>query len=466
MENLENKILYIDDENTNLVLFKAVFSHYFTVLIAESTSEAEVLVQSNQFKVVISDINMPDETGLEFFKRIRFPNFEPVLIILSAFVNNSLLLEALNQQRIFKYLTKPWNNTELKLTIEQAIQNFDLQYQNKILDLQIQESEKKFYNVFQFSKDSIIIFDENENIREANIVFLEIIQKSIEEVNEMKITDLLDDESKVLFRECIKQLSTAHPTIQEYRIIVPTLGVRYIEANSTFIEYKGGSAILSVLRDITERKMQEQAIFNAVIQAEENERSRIAKDLHDGLGPILATLNMYLEWLQKNEKVDQHPDILNLSVNSLGEAIVTLKAISNNLSPHMLEKFGLISAITSFVERIKKISKVNFIIDSNVKERFPPIVEISLYRVVTECINNSLKHSEPTEISIKLFKSENNLKLMYVDNGNGFDVKSTLAVHSGMGLHNIQNRIKNLGGKINIKSGKNIGTEIAAEVTI
>jgi PAS domain S-box-containing protein len=466
MENLENKILYIDDEHPNVVLFEAIYSQYFHVFTAGSTQEADELIKSNQFKVVISDIHMPKETGLAFFKRVCFPNFEPVLIILTAFVDNSLLMEALNQRRIFKYLTKPWNNTELKLTIEQAIQNFDLSYQNKILDLQIRESEKKFYNVFQCSKDSIIIFDENERILEANIVFLEAMQRNIEEVKEMKITDLLDSESKAIFKERIRLLSGANPTIQEYKINIPFLGMRNIEANSSFIEYKGGNAVLSVLRDITERKMHEQAIFNAVIQAEEKERSRIAKDLHDGLGPILATLNMYLEWLLNQDKVDEHPDILNLSINSLTEAITTLKAISNNLSPHMLEKFGLLSAIGSYVERIKKISKINFIINSNVKERFSPIVEISLYRVATECVNNSLKHSGASDITIELFKSENNLNLILADNGKGFDVKSALESRSGMGLHNIQNRIITLGGKVHIKSTKNIGTEIAVDVTI
>ena len=207
-------------------------------------------------------------------------------------------------------------------------------------------------------------------------------------------------------------------------------------------------------------------IFNAVLQAEEKERSRIAKDLHDGLGPILATLNMYLEWLHEKGRVDQHPDILNLSMTSVTEAIITLKNISNNLSPHMLEKFGLTSALTAFVERIKKISTVKFKIDSNLKERLPLIMEISIYRIITECINNTLKHSSSTEITIKLTMADNCLNFIYADNGQGFDVKSALELQSGMGLHNIQNRIKTLGGKIIIRSIKNIGKEISAEVII
>jgi len=132
----------------------------------------------------------------------------------------------------------------------------------------------------------------------------------------------------------------------------------------------------------------------------------------------------------------------------------------------MIEKFGLLSAISAFVERLKKLTKVKFAIESNLNERLSSIIEISIYRVITECVNNSLKHSKSTEILIKLSRSDNTLNLIYADNGEGFDVKSALEVQSGMGLHNIQNRIKSLGGKINIQSRKNFGTEITAEITI
>jgi len=164
--------------------------------------------------------------------------------------------------------------------------------------------------------------------------------------------------------------------------------------------------------------------------------------------------------------MDQHTDILNLSKTSVSEAITSLKNISNNLSPHMLEKFGLISAITSFIEPLKKLSRINFIIESNLSLRLPAIVEISLYRIINECINNSLKHSNSNEISIVLNIFGNHLNLIYKDNGKGFDVKTAMETQPGMGLHNIQNRITTLGGKVNIQSVKNIGTEISADIPI
>lgn len=466
MENLENLILYIDDDSTNLMLFKNTFLGDFNVSTAESTSQAEELIRNHQFKVILSDISMPHETGLDFFKRIRFGTLEPVLIILTAHVSNSLLLQALHQGKIFRYVTKPWNSGELRHTIEQAIQTFDLHYQNRMLYNQIEESEQKFHNIFQYSQDAIVIFDAREYIREANDAFLRVVKKDITDVRKSRITDFLDDEAKPSFSRRLKQLTHVGNSIKEYTLDIPGVGRRVVEANSCIIEYKGENAVLSIIRDITGRKQQEKALLDAVIEAEEKERRRIAKDLHDGLGPILATLNMYLEWLHEKGKTDEHPDILDLSVASVKEAMITLKNISNNLSPHMLEKFGLLSAISSFVELIKKVSRVKFTIDSNVNDRLSPVVEISLYRIVTECINNTLKHSQSTEIVIQLRKNENTLHLVYTDNGKGFDIASAMKGHSGMGLHNIQNRINTLGGRVNFKSSGDFGTEISAEIII
>jgi PAS domain S-box-containing protein len=450
----------------NLQLFTATLSKDYSVVTTNSASKAEILILENQFKVIISDISMPNETGLEFFKRISFQNFEPVLILLTAFVSNNLLLEAINQGRIFRYLTKPWKKDEVKHTIDQAIQKFDLHYQNIMLDLQIKESEQKFHNVFQYSRDSIVIFDKEENILEANATFLNTVQKDLIAIKSQKITDFLDQNSKILFTERLMQLTNQDNSIFECDFYVGDSEKRVVETNSCIIDYKENNAILSVIRDITERKLHEKAIYNAVIQAEEKERSRIAKDLHDGLGPILATLKMYLEFLSEKSRVDEHPDILGLSVSSAGEAINTLKSISNNLSPHLLEAFGLAAAVNSFVERIKRISTIKFHVDTNINERLSSVFEISIYRVITECINNSLKHSSASEISIGLNIMENMLSLVYTDNGKGFDVKKVLEGRSGMGLYNMRNRINKLGGKINFQSIPNEKTEISIEVKI
>jgi PAS domain S-box-containing protein len=466
MEALDNKVLYIDDEETNLALFKACYATNYEIFTANNTANAEVLIQQHCFKVIISDIRMPNENGIEFFKRIRFTCNEPILILLTAYMSNDFLLEALHHGRIFRYLTKPWKREDLMFTIDQAIQMYDLQFQNRQLFLQMEESERKFHNIFHQSQDSIVIFDRNEFILEANKTFLDYMKQDAEEITKSKISDLLDNENKHLLRERLPMLTHSFTAINEFSFVHPNGEKRIVETNSCLIDYKGTQACLSVIRDITERKTLEQKILNAIVQAEEHERSRIAKDLHDGLGPVMVTLKMYLEWLNEQSRMADHPDILDLSLLSINEAITTVKSISNNLSPHVLETFGLMPALSAYVEKMKKISDIQFQIDTNTQNRLMLMAEISVYRIMIECINNTLKYSNATEVNIRAWKTENIFTITYADNGNGFDVSAAFNENKGMGLYNIKNRIKSIGGTVNIASSPGKGVQITIEINL
>jgi PAS domain S-box-containing protein len=466
MDIMDNNVLYIDDEEVNLTLFEASFSKHFKVHLASSTKEAERLMENKQFKVVVSDISMPYETGLHFFKRIQFSDIEPIFIILTAHLTNNLLLDALNQGRIFRYLTKPWNYGEVKFTIDQAIQVFDLHYNNRQLYLETIESKQNFYNIFQSSQDGIVIFDNNGVVLEVNDAFLKIINKQVSNILGSKLSDNVPDSLRENLSESIHKLIQSTASVKEYDYVSSKEGRKTVELNSNIIEYKGERAVMSIVRDITERKYNEKKILNAVIQAEERERSRIAKDLHDGLGPIMATLKMYLEWLNDQKQIQEHPDILNLSLNSINEAIITLKNISNNLSPHILEKFGLYSALTAYIDKVKKIKSIKFEVSVKITERLVLATEMSLYRVLTECISNSIRHSNATEINLTLWKEGKTLRFLYKDNGKGFDVSEVFESNTGMGLHNMKNRIKTLGGEIDIQSWPDNGIVIESKIPI
>jgi PAS domain S-box-containing protein len=459
-------ILYIDDEFINLQLFEAMFSRYYSLKVVSSTAEAEELLREMSFKVIVSDISMPHETGISFFKRIKFEEPEPILILLTAYVSNDLLLQALNQTKIFQYLTKPWNSDEVRLSIDHAIQIFDLHAQNVNLFKQIKESEQNFHNIFQYSKDAIVILNDDGLILEANLAFTSKIGKDLQQIQNCSIYDFLPASAVSMLQTRIRQLFQSPVPAIEYQIHFPEHEILHIEATTNLIEYKGQTVILSVLRDITDRKATEKRLLNAIIKAEETERSRIAKDLHDGLGPIMATLKMYLEWLSDKSSVENHPDILVHSVSTINEAIVTLKNISNNISPHILEKFGIKAALNSFVDKVKRVSPIIFKINVSLKDRVSSMIEVSVYRIIVECINNSLKHSNATNIAIEITQNNALLHVSYEDNGIGFDFKKVMNANSGMGLHNMYNRIKTLGGTINIESEPNKGIKVNAEIPL
>jgi signal transduction histidine kinase len=216
----------------------------------------------------------------------------------------------------------------------------------------------------------------------------------------------------------------------------------------------------SLKRAETDRVKTEKRVLNAIINTEENERKRFAKDLHDGLGPILSTVKMSLSALNDRIKDPSGTIILSNTNHLVNEAISTIKDISNNLSPHILSNFGLVSAISAFTTKINQTKTIEIDFKSNMEtQRLENDKEVVVYRAVCELINNSILHSGASRIEIELNKHEKFVTLQFYDNGRGFDT-STLSKEDikGMGLSNIETRVKTVEGVFILESMPGKGT--------
>jgi len=217
---------------------------------------------------------------------------------------------------------------------------------------------------------------------------------------------------------------------------------------------------LSLKKAEADRLRSEKRVINAIINTEENERKRFAKDLHDGLGPILSTVKMSLSALTDRIKDSSGVVILGNTNHLVNEAIGTIKEISNNLSPHILSNFGLTSAIGAFIAKINQTKAVAIEFKSNMEsQRLENDKEVVVYRAVCELINNSILHSGASKIEIELNKHEKFVTLQFNDNGRGFDT-STLSKEDtkGMGLSNIETRVKTVEGVFILESTPGKGT--------
>ncbi len=216
----------------------------------------------------------------------------------------------------------------------------------------------------------------------------------------------------------------------------------------------------SLKRAESDRNRAEKRVINAIINTEENERKRFAKDLHDGLGPILSTVKMSLSALNTRIRDDSGIVILNNTNHLVNEAISTIKDISSTLSPHVLSNFGLASAISTFTTKINQTKAVEIDFKSNMEnQRLENEKEVVIYRAVCELINNSILHSGASRIEIELNKHEKFVTLQFSDNGRGFDT-STLSKEDlkGMGLSNIETRVKAEEGVFILESTPGKGT--------
>jgi signal transduction histidine kinase len=216
----------------------------------------------------------------------------------------------------------------------------------------------------------------------------------------------------------------------------------------------------SLKRAEIDRVKAERRVINAIINTEENEKKRFAKDLHDGLGPLLSTVKMSLSALHDKITDPGGKQILANTNHVVNEAISTIKEVSNNLSPHVLSNFGLSSAISTFTTKINQTNVLTIDFKSNMeKERLENDKEVVIYRAVCELINNSVLHSGASKIEIELNKHEKFVTLQFSDNGRGFDTSRLDKEDSkGMGLSNIETRVKSVEGVFILESTPGKGT--------
>jgi signal transduction histidine kinase len=209
------------------------------------------------------------------------------------------------------------------------------------------------------------------------------------------------------------------------------------------------------------RKQNESKVFSAIIKTEEKSRQEFARDLHDGLGPILSSVKMSVSAIDKS-KIDQNNrEMIEHTEKNIDAAITAIKEISNNLSPHILKNYGLQRAVENFTDRFSTSDKPEIFISSNIQEkRFDYDTEITLYRIICELVANSFKHASAGRIDINLFYKMHKLELIYSDDGIGMDTESLETEITGTGLSNIFSRVKSLNGSIEVISSPNEGFNI------
>lgn len=239
--------------------------------------------------------------------------------------------------------------------------------------------------------------------------------------------------------------------------IIIALGMIYIKKIFRFIES------IDRLKTNSEKR-----VLSAIIKTEEKERKHFAKELHDGLGPLLSSIKMSVSGLSTTQDEEKKQKIIRNIDTVTNEAITSIKEISNSLSPHILNNFGLYSAIEAFSDKINASNIIELVFSSNIKNiRFDFNVETILYRVVCELINNTLKHASAKKINIDINIEDKTLSIYYFDDGIGFDVEKILSHETtGMGYSNIITRLKSINGKINASCEPNTGLHININVEI
>ena len=172
-------VLYLDDEASNLKAFKAAYRRIFNVYTALSAEEGYKVLKQFPIEVIIADQRMPGKTGVDFFQSILETYPHPIRILLTAYTDINAVIDAINKGQVYRYVTKPWNDFDLKLTIENAYQLYLLKEQHNKLNA-------KYHKVFTQATDPIILFDLKGRIIDYNKSAVDFIKSAPEDSLKLK----------------------------------------------------------------------------------------------------------------------------------------------------------------------------------------------------------------------------------------------------------------------------------------
>lgn len=207
---------------------------------------------------------------------------------------------------------------------------------------------------------------------------------------------------------------------------------------------------------------QEALLYNN-IKTQEEERKRIAKDLHDEVGSKLNVIHLNLHRLKKNATVSP---LLEETVSdifgAINDTINTTRRISHDLLPPTLENFGLADAIKELCDSYQRTSALNLQFDHVQSEGRPieKMVEVNLFRIIQELISNSIKHGHASQINIRLLANNKELRLEYQDNGQGFD-PAQLKKKTGLGMQNVESRLQMIQAQHSLDSQPGAGFSLS-----
>ncbi len=309
----------------------------------------------------------------------------------------------------------------------------------------------------------------NNSIDESEKVYSEETRKQINFLEAKFEKKKREYEIEKLETEKMLQKATIQKRTQMLYGFVIALLLLIVSGVSMYRNFKDKQKLATQNALIQEQQIQtlekekELVALNSTLQGEEAERSRLARDLHDGLGGILSGVKLTLMNMKGNaviseEGLQQYEHALSLMDSSIKE----LRQIAHNMMPEILIKNGLKDALENFCNNISsKTTDVKFYFYGE-SQRFEEKLEITCYRVAQELINNALKHSKASEITVQFIQEEKRINLNIQDNGCGFDPK-TITGCKGNGLSNIQARVNSFEGRFDLYSSPENGTEISIE---
>jgi len=340
-------------------------------------------------------------------------------------------------------------------------------------------TEQNYRYLFENANDAMWVHDMEGNIIDANRADEIISGYSRDELIGMNATKFLTDESLALAREVRRKLLSGGELEQPYeqRLIRKDGTIRVVNiATSPFVIDGEVRGFLHVARDVTEeRRLQENMRFyvQQITQAQEDERKRIARELHDDVAPslliVIQRLNAIISGPRSKLSMPLKDNLEDLRIKTT-EALENLHRYAQDLRPRILDDLGLVPALEWMTEELAKQHKIDASAEViGIEPALSPEVQLLLFRIAQEALNNARRHAEASAVVAKLEFESDRVRMTISDNGKGFQLPNRaeeLAGTGKLGIIGMHERARLAGGTLDIQSELGEGTQVTTEIPL
>jgi signal transduction histidine kinase len=442
-----------DDETRRYILARMLRDGGFDVSEAASGEEALAVANAKRPDLILLDVKLPDVDGFEVCRRLKTDHATattPVVMLSAVLVDPMHRVQGLDSGAD-GYLTDPLQPLVVMATIRALLRA-------RAAEDARRESEAQYRTLFELNPLPSFVFDvETLRILAVNHAAVEHYGWTVEEFSGLLVTDLCPDGDA-------EQICAGRHLRKD--------GSRFdAETSETRTHYGGRDARLVVVVDVTERRLAEQrrrlrALSIGMLRAREEEARRIARELHDEAGQLLASVHIAVDRLAA-----EVPAVGEARVNEIKGLLdlteAELRRIAHELRPTILDDLGLGPALAVLAENVSTRSGIPVTVNGRLELRLPAVVETAVYRIVQEALANAVRHAEASSIGVRLERLDGCLRTVVTDDGIGFDVNAVSARGDrGLGLIGIGERLEPLGGILEIDSTPRAGTRLIVTIPL
>lgn len=496
------KILAIDDNRHNLELLQAFLNHDFPdckVLLCQSGNEGIEVAKKELPDTILLDILMPEIDGFEVCENLKNDEATkhiPILLI-SAMGDISYRIKGLNMGAD-AFISKPFDKAELKAQMNVMLRiKFAeelLRKRNENLEILIKKQTTDFHNIeeryLKVSEYTLEYFwevDASGIFTYISPVVVKILgYKSEDIVGKKSLFDFCFYNGDVKVIELLNQIFEKRKNYSGNEVLCTHKANKkvWLTVNGFPIFNNQGefAGYIGVNHDITKRRLAEEEnkkylqdineyqkklkdLNYQLTVAEEKERRKIAGFLHDGLGQTISIASIKLSSLVNENLPEKVKKTIRESSELLNEGISESRDMVYDLSPPILYELGFIAAIKWKLEQVEKKFGIFTVFKSEENTiKLENDIKVLLFRVICELLNNCIKHANADLIKVEIQKNINNIRILVIDNGKGFDVESTFSGMGGFGLFSINERIDALMGSLTIESNPGQGTKVIVSI--